>query len=189
MPTIWFYFDFACAHAYIALHQLPHVLQGLSWQVRYCPIACAAAPKDADLTQAQQLAHTMQLPLLPPAVFPFDSTAWLHMALAAAPHGQPSRYICTALLHAIWQHGHNPQDANVQQQAWQDATALLPHTSDRHNPRVKTILAANHALATQHHINITPSFVLQATPNTPAHILYGLDALPKLRAAVQACQT
>lgn len=189
IPTIGFYFDFACPYAYIALHQLPNRLQGLSWQIHYRPIAASNTPTAADITQAQAQAQAMQLPMQPPAVVPFDASVWLRMALAASPHGQPSRYICTTLLHTIWQHGHNPNDANVQNQAWQAATKWLPQPSNTNAPHAPQLLADNQQRAAQHHIHTSPSFVLQPnTDHTPALVFYGIDALAQLQTAVQQLQ-
>lgn len=190
MPTIWFYFDFACAHAYIALHQLPNVLQGLSWQVRYCPIATNHIPDKAHIAQAQKLATQLQLPFQAPAAYPFDSKQWLLMALAASPHGHPSRYVCSTLFDAIWQHGHNPDSIAIQQQAWQDATALLPHSSDKNTPQAQLQLDENITTARQHGISNTPSFVLHTcTAHKQPQLFVGLDALPQLQAVVQKNQT
>lgn len=183
MPVVWFYFDFACAHAYLALHQLPNVLQGLSWQVRYCPIVQQNKCNISDITKAQKLTQQKQLVLHPPAMYPFDARAWSLMALAASPHGRPSRLVCSTLFNTIWQHGHNPNNADIQQRAWHEVTELLPHTSDRNNLHAQQQLEDNHAMAMQYRIAYTPSFVLHT--HAQPHVFCGLEALPKLQIAVQ----
>ena len=39
MKELTFYFDVISPYAYLAFHQLPQVLQGLNYQVRYQPKA------------------------------------------------------------------------------------------------------------------------------------------------------
>lgn len=186
MPAIWFYFDFACPYAYLALHQLPDVLQGLSWQVRYCPIVQPSACKIANIAQAQHLAQHEQIALQPPAVYPFDASAWALMALAASPHGRPSRFVCSTLFNAIWQHGHNPNQADIQQHAWHEATALLPNPCNRHSPHAQQQLDNNQAAALQYTITHSPSFVLQPYASlTQPQVFCGVDALGKLQTTLR----
>lgn len=190
MSTIWFYFDFSCAYAYIALHKIPDILQGLSWQINYCPIAYNNSPTVQQTTAAKLLAQEMQLPFQTPASYPFDSTPWLHISLTASPHFTPSRYICSTLFNYIWQHGRNPQDMNIQQQAWKEVTSLLPHSSESCDSALaQKLLSANNKLASRYGISDTPSFVLHTNTANAPQVFCGLDMLPKLQAAVQAEQT
>ena len=206
MPIILFYFDFASPYAYVAFHQLPQTLGGMAWQVQYRPVAqprLRPAPGDLDLAATslarrqdgaqchmQGLAAQHRLPLRWPAVYPFESTAWLHMALAASPHGQPGRHVCETLFNAIWQHGHNPDDSTVQQQAWHDATALLPVVRNVPDQQLQQELLRLEQAARAHGVWDVPSFVLMPQDETGGapEIFCGVESLPMLREAVQARQ-
>ena len=205
MPTILFYFDFVLPHAYIAFHRLPQVLGGLAWQVQYRPVVQegffkahhAASPaavmaRDAgSLHQAQWLAGQSDLPFVVPARYPFNAVVWSQMALASSPHGQPSRQVCETFFNAIWQNGCDPDDPATQQQAWQEATALLPSVRDmEENPQIRQDLEELGQAALAHGVFELPGFVL--VPETPEHgasqVFYGLEGLPMLREAVLARQ-
>lgn len=136
MPVLLFYFDFYSPGTYCLFHRFPQTLAGLSWHVQYRPIVISnpvLQQRAAIEHAAQQNGISLQWPASPLR----DSTAWAHIALAASPHGQPGRQICETLLSAIWQHGDNPDDETVQQQAWQAATSLLPHVRERGHPAIK----------------------------------------------------
>ena len=204
MPTTLFYFDFVSPHAYIAFHRLPQVLGGLAWQVQYRPVvldgffqahhaaspAAIAARNAWILRHAQWLAGQSDLPFVAPARYPFNAAAWSRMALASSPHGQPSRQVCEAFFNAIWQNGCDPDDPAMQQQAWQEATALLPSVRDVDSPQAGQDLAELGQAAQAHGVFEVPSFVL--VPETPeqvaSQVFCGLDGLPMLREAVLARQ-
>jgi 2-hydroxychromene-2-carboxylate isomerase len=202
MPIILFYFDFSSPCAYIAFHQLPQVLADLAWQIQYRPvrqtILCNQSDEAASHADAASIAAQQGLPFQWPARTTFQTEPWLHMALAADPYGQPGRQVCETLFHAIWQHGHDPDDWAVQQQAWQDATALLPSVRDVHDPQVRQEvmqesmrrLLAHEQAARAHGVHQLPCCTLlpaDGGSDSPQNFL-GLHDLPLLREAVGARQ-
>ena len=198
MPTILFYFDFLSPCAYIAFHQLPQVLADLARQIQYRPvrqaILCSQSDEAASHADAAFIAAQQGLPFQWPARATFQAEPWLRMALAADPYGQPGRQVCETLLQAIWQHGHDPDDGVVQQQAWQDATALLPAVRDVHDPQVAQEvmqeLLAHEQAARAHGVHQLPCCTLLPTDGSsesPQNFL-GLSSLPLLREAVRARQ-
>ena len=194
MPTILFYFDFSSPCAYIAFHQLPQVLADLAWQIQYRPvrqaILCKQSDEAASHADAASIAAQQGLSFQWPARTTFQVEPWLHMALAADPYGQPGRQVCETLFHAIWQHGHDPDNLAVQQQAWQDATALLPAMRDVHDSQVMQELLAHEQAARAHGVHQLPCCTLlpaDGDSGSPQNFL-GLSGLPLLREAVGARQ-
>ena len=200
MPTILFYFDFVSPYVYIAFHQLPKVLGGLAWQMQYRPVVLdvffkehhAASPSAIAAKQAWRLRHAQWLakqsglPFVAPARDPFNDAAWSQMALASSPHGQPNRQVCETFFNAIWQYGGDPDDPAVQQQAWLDATALLPSVRDVKDLKIRQEQAELSQAAQAHGVFKVPSLVL--IPETSEHgslqVFCGMEGLSMLREAV-----
>ena len=78
LPVIHFYFDFVSPYACLAFHQLPKVLDGLAYQVRYRPVLLGGllkahgtpAPVDMPQRMAWSRQHTRWL--AEQAGLPFD---------------------------------------------------------------------------------------------------------------------
>ena len=206
MPTILFYFDFVSPYAYLAFHRLPHVLRDLAWQVQYRPVLLGGLLQALNSTSpasipakhawierhVRWLAARDQLPFMMPARHPFHPVVWLRMALASNAKGQPGRQVCETLFNAIWQHGHDPDDPVVQQQAWRDATALLPAPlRSAHDPQVKQELIDLGQAALAQGVFGVPACVLlpEAVDKGAPEVFWGIEGLPMLRDAVGVRQT
>lgn len=202
LPTIQFYFDVSSPYAYVGFHALPKALEGLAYQVQYCPVALggilkahnAPAPIQFEHKRnwikrhTQWLAEQMGLPYTMPAAHPFNSVTWLRMALASNPHGQPSRAVVEQIFAAIWQTGRNPDDADWQQANWHTISHNLPDVRNPTSPEVKAELFALGDEALQRGVFAVPTMVLLANGEQPQQLFWGVDALPMLRAAVEQQQ-
>ena len=205
MPTILFYFDFVSPYAYLAFHRLPHVLRDMAWQVQYRPVVVAGLLEALNSTppssipakhawiqrHVQWLAEQDGLPFRMPARHPFYPITWLRMALASSAHGLPGRQVCETLFNTIWQHGLDPDDPAVQQQAWQDATALLPASvRSMHDPLVKQELRDLGQSALAQGVFGVPAFVLlpEDDEKGASEVFWGVEGLPMLREAVRMRQ-
>ncbi len=186
-----FWFDPISPYAFLAFHQLPQALEGMSVAVRYRPVLFAAflkhhgqlgpaeiAPK-RDWTYRDCLwqAHAAGLPMQLPAAHPFNSLALLRLALACAPAGgQPNRYVCERILAHVWQRA--GADAS-------DAAGLavlresLNPQRDPDGPEVRQELRAQGEAAIAQGLFGVPTCVWQG------RAFWGASALPMLRAAMR----
>ncbi len=201
LPTIRFYFDFASPYAYLAFHQLPKALEGLAYRVQYCPMSLGAIFKARQTTSpvfmpekrawinrhCAWLAEQAGLPFVMPAVHPFASVPWLRMALAASPHGQPSRAVVEQLFAAIWQAGNNPDDADWRHSIWQSVAQNLPEVRSVDDAAVKTELFALSDQALAHGVFGAPSCVLLHDDGS-SQLFWGMEGLPMLRDALEKQQ-
>ena len=135
MKSLTFWFDPISPFAYLAFEQLPQVLQGVSYEVRYRPVLFAGllghwgqkGPAEIEPKRAWTFLHVLWLarqrgiPMQMPAMHPFNPLALLRLAVACAPavgtsgrgtsaSGTPSRLVCERILRHVWQGGLDPQD-------------------------------------------------------------------------------
>ncbi len=195
IPHITFSFDPISPFAYLAFEQLPMALKGLSYSVSYRPVLFAGmlkhfgqlgpaeiAPKrDWTFRHVSFLAHTLSIPLVPPAAHPFNPLPLLRLLIASdkTGHGLPSRASCALILKHVWagnQHNTSAIDAISLQVLVQ---ALKLKEEDLLNDAVKLQLREHTAAA------IAEGCFGVPTLSVDGKNFWGLDALPMLRAYLQ----
>jgi 2-hydroxychromene-2-carboxylate isomerase len=185
MKQIDFYFDFISPFAYLAFEQLPEVLQGHSYQVRYRPVLFASllqqhgqlgpaeipGKRDWTYRQVLWLAHRHGIALQMPARHPFNPLPLLRLAVACGIDGEPSRYVTETLFRHVWCGGLDAVDAE-RLQALVDA---LAPGRDLQDAGVKAQLRQFGDEAAALGLFGVPSLVVDGK------VFWGLDALPMLR--------
>jgi 2-hydroxychromene-2-carboxylate isomerase len=191
MKTITCYLDFISPYAYLAFEAMPQALMGTSYRVVYRPILFAALLKHhgqlgpaeiagkREWTYRQVLWQARQLgvPLHMPAKHPFNPLALLRLATACDPHGQPSRYVCDTVFRHVWRSEGAAAD-DVARLA--ELTSQLSPQRSPDAPEVKAQLKAHTDAALEAGVFGVPTFEVDG------HLFWGLDALPMLRAYVDA---
>lgn len=198
MKRITFWLDVISPYAYLAFERLPIALQGLSYAVDYKPVLLAGllshhgqlgpaeiAPKrDWTYRQVQWLAREHGIALHLPAHHPFNPLGLLRLALACErsadrddePSGLANRYVCEAVFRHAWQGGADAADPARLRALVQ---ALEPEL-DPSSQAVKARLKANTEEAIGRGLFGVPAFTVGDRQ------FWGLDALPMLRACLEA---
>jgi 2-hydroxychromene-2-carboxylate isomerase len=187
MKQLTFWFDPISPFAYLAFEQMPQVLEGLSYSVRYRPVLFAGMlktwgqkgpaeiePKRAwTFRQVQWLAHRHGIELQTPAQHPFNPLALLRLLLACADDGvAPNRHACERVLRHVWQGG---LDANEPQRLAALTLALTP-AHDPSDPAVKQALKASTDEA------IAAGLFGVPTIEVDGRLFWGLDSLDMVAA-------
>jgi len=190
MKRIVFWFDVISPFAYLAFEHLPQALEGCSYEVQYRPVLFAGllghwgqkgpaeiAPKRAwTFRHIAWLSHTLQIPIDTPATHPFNPLPLLRLALACSEAGgTPNRHVVEALMRHVWRGGAEATDAARLRAL---ATALAPRR-DPAGDDVKAELRTCTNDAVARGVFGVPTFDLDG------RLLWGIDALPMLRAALQ----
>jgi 2-hydroxychromene-2-carboxylate isomerase len=119
MPRVVWYFDFISPYAYFGLHTLRRLPEGA--HLEYRPILFAGLLKHfgqkgpAEIAPKRKwtyrsciwLARQNQIPFRMPAAHPFNSLAFLRLAVAAGS----TRIAIETIFSALWTTGSNPGDA------------------------------------------------------------------------------
>ena len=185
MHQLTFYFDVISPYAYLAFDNLPKVLQGLSYQVRYQPVLFGAVlqhhgqlgpaeiPGKRDWTyrQALWLARQQGLAMQLPASHPFNPLGLMRLATACDLNGQPSRFVCEALFRHVWDSGLDAADA----ERLKTLTHLLQPSREPDAQVVKDQLRAATEQAIVKGVFGVP------TIEARGELFWGQDALPMLR--------
>lgn len=185
MKQIDFYFDFISPFAYLAFEQLPEVLQGHSYQVRYRPVLFASllqhhgqlgpaeipGKRDWTYRQVLWLAHRHGIALQMPARHPFNPLALLRLAVACDKGGEPNRYVTEAIFRHVWRGGMDADDTA----RLQALVAALAPGRDGQDASVKAQLRQFSDEAVALGLFGVPSLVVDGK------VFWGLDALPMLR--------
>lgn len=194
MQTIDFHLDFISPYAWLAFDQLPVALEGLSYSVNYKPVLLGAllrhhgqlgpaeipAKRDWTYRHVLWLAQSLNVPLQMPAVHPFNPLPLLRLALACAPAGAPgapSRFVCEAIFRHVW--CSEGADAVAADRLENLSSALNPRLSVQ-DEAVKAQLKTHTDTAIAQGVFGVPAFVVDGC------VFWGLDALPMLRAHLQA---
>ena len=194
MKQLTFYFDFISPYAYLAFHQLPQVLQGLSYKVRYQPVLFGGllqhhgqlgpveviGKREWTYRQVMWLAKQQGTDLQMPASHPFNSLALLRLAVAASDNGEPNRYVVESIFKHVWCTGLEAADAErfaaLQLHLLSQAHLTL---KDPQSVEVKQMLQQQTQQAIDLGLFGVPSMVVNG------QIFWGQDALPMLRAYLQ----
>ncbi len=185
MKHLTFYLDFISPYAYLAFHDLPEVLMGLSYTVTYRPVFLggllkhnamlgpAEVPPKRDWVyrQVQWLAHQKGLALEMPAEHPFNPLGLLRLAIAKSAQGDPNRYVCETLFRHVWEGGASVNDAT----RMADVAAQLAPVRSASDESVKTQLKANTDAAIACGVFGVPAIEVDGK------VFWGLDSLPMLR--------
>ncbi len=180
-----FYFDFISPYAYLAFHQLPKVLEGLSYEVRYQPVLFGgllqhhgqlgpvevAGKREWTYRQCLWLGRQLGIEIQMPAAHPFNPLPLMRLAIATDAQGYPSRSVCDTLFKFAWASGNNVSDSTH----LAALSALLHPVRSPESEEVKGQLRA-----------FTEQAIAKGVFGVPAiqageEIFWGLDALPMLR--------
>ena len=189
MKQITFYLDFISPYAYLAFAQLPKALEGVSYSVRYKPVALGVllrhhgslgpaeipAKRDWTYRHVLWLAHSLGLPLEMPAQHPFNPMPLLRLAVGTDDQGLPNRYVCETLFRHVWQGGADAVDPA----RLQAVTAALAPAREATDETVKAQLKAHTSDAIAQNCFGVPAFAVDDK------LFWGLDALPMLRAYLE----
>ena len=124
MKQLTFYFDFISPYAYLAFHQLPQVLQGLSYKVRYQPVLFGGllqhhgqlgpveviGKREWTYRQCLWLGRQLGIDLQLPAAHPFNPLPLMRFAISTDAQGYPNRNVCDTLFKFVWASGKNVSD-------------------------------------------------------------------------------
>jgi len=190
MKHITFHLDFISPYAYLAFEHLPTALLGLSYRVSYQPLLFAGllkhhgnlgpaeVPGKREWTYRQVLwlAHRHGTPMDMPATHPFNPLPLLRLALACSADGQPNRHVCDTLFRHVWRGG---ADA-AEPARLTSLTEQLKPTRDPAGDDVKAQLKAATEAAIARGLFGVPTFEVDD------QLFWGLDALPMLRAWLEA---
>ena len=191
MKHIVFWFDPISPFAYLAFERLPHVLEGLSYEVSYRPLLFAGLlrhwgqkgpaeiePKRAwTFRHVHWLAHQHGIDMQTPAQHPFNPLALLRLMLACAPEaGSPSRFVCETVLRHVWRGGWGAVDpARLAALSAELAPAREPGAD-----AVKRELIEATEAAVSRGVFGVPSIEVDG------RLFWGLDGLPMLVASLRA---
>ncbi len=194
---ITFYYDVLSPYAYLAFHQLPQTLMGMSSQVEYKPVLLGVLLRAKNMLGPAEVEHKRDwvyrhclwlasqqgVPMSMPKVHPFNPMTLMRLALSCAHPSAPdvsSRYVTGRLLDHVWQGG-EAVDEPTRMAALTES--LQTHMAERKLPwlapdsdEVKQQLRANTEAAVANGVFGVPTFEVDG------RIFWGLDALPMLRA-------
>ena len=185
MKQLTFYFDLISPYAYLAFHQLPLALQGLSYQVRYQPVLFGGllqhhgqlgpvevvGKREWTYRQSLWLGRQLGIDLKLPAAHPFNPLPLLRLAIASDAHGYPNRFVCDTLFKFVWASGKNVSDpAQVAELAQLFNLSRSPDAED-----VKAQLRSFTEQAIANGVFGVPA--IQADDQ----MFWGFDSLPMLR--------
>lgn len=192
MKPLTFSFDPISPFAYLAFKQLPRALEGLSYSVSYRPVLFAAmlkhhgqlgpaeiAPKrDWTFRHVSFLAHALNIPMMPPAMHPFNPLPLLRLLTACDTRGQglPNRLVCDTVLNAVWC---GSKDIHITNSGI-DMTVLM----QKLNVSAEQLDAESNKVRLREH---TEAAIREGCFGVPTirvddKNFWGLDALPMLRA-------
>jgi 2-hydroxychromene-2-carboxylate isomerase len=190
MKRIVFWFDVISPFAYLAFEHLPQALEGCSYEVQYRPVLFAGllghwgqkgpaeiAPKRAwTFRHIAWLSHTLGIPMATPATHPFNPLALLRLALACAAAGDmPNRRVVEALMRHVWRGGAEATDpARLR--------ALAETLAPQRDPGSDEVKAELRALTND---AVACGVFGVPTYEVDGRLMWGIDALPMLRAALQ----
>lgn len=186
MKHLVFHFDFVSPYAWLAFGRLPEVLAGCSHSVEYRPVLFAAllkhhahkGPAEIEpkrvwtFRQVAWLAHRHGLALDAPAVHPFNPLPLLRLALACGPN----RRVVEAIFRHAWVGGRDAVDPD----RLAGLAADLAPAEDPAGAAVKQALHDHTRAAIDAGVFGVPTIECEG------RLFWGLDALPMLRAAIDA---
>ena len=190
MTTITCYLDFISPYAYLAFEAVPQQLMGVSHRLLYKPVLLAGLlkhhgqlgpaeiPGKREWTYRQVLwqARQLNIPMDMPQAHPFNPLSLLRLAVACSQDGSPNRYVCETVFRHVWR-GAAPADDPQRFRALTELLAPQRHPDDT---GVKAQLRANTDEAIARGVFGVPTFVVDD------RVFWGLDALPMLRAYLDA---
>jgi 2-hydroxychromene-2-carboxylate isomerase len=176
MPSVVWYFDFISPYAYLGLHALGRLPEGTDLQYR--PVLFAGLLKHwgqkgpAEIAPKRKwtyrsciwLARQAEIPFRMPAAHPFNSLAFLRLAIAAGNTPTAIQNI----FHALWTTGANPADPPLIERLADQLHVPLERLGDI---RVKDELRDNTERAVQYGVFGVPSF------RVGDEVFWGSDAL------------
>ncbi|GAA6141384.1 2-hydroxychromene-2-carboxylate isomerase [Hydrogenophaga sp. 5NK40-0174] len=194
---ITFYYDVLSPYAYLAFHQLPQSLQGVSYQVDYKPALLGVLLRAKNMLGPAEveykrdwvyrhclwLASQQGLEMAMPEKHPFNPMPLMRLALACAHPDAPavsSRHVTGRLLDHVWCGGAAVDDADRMASL---TAEMQSHMAERKLPwlapdsdAVKQQLRTNTEAAVAEGVFGVP------TLQVDGRNFWGLDALPMLRA-------
>ena len=185
MKELTFYFDVVSPYAYLAFHQLPQVLQGLNYQVRYQPVlfgallkhhgqlgpAEIAGKRDWTYRQCLWLGREHGINLQLPAAHPFNPLPLMRLAIASDAQGFPNRAVCDTLFNFVWTTGKSASDP----ERLRELTEWLNPARSPQAEDVKVQLRTFTEQAIARGVFGVPAIQVDSD------IFWGLDSLPMLR--------
>ena len=191
MKHITFYLDFVSPYAWLALEQMPQVLQGISYHVEYRPVLLGALlqgdgnPGPAGIPakrlwtyrHVSWLAQSQGVALQMPAQHPFNPVPLLRLALAHGREGCINRFVAQAVMQHVWGEGLDANDLH----RIQDLRGLLQEQKrfEETDDAVKQWLRTNTDKAREAGVFGVPAWEVDGK------VFWGLDALPMLRSYLQ----
>ena len=186
MKQITFYLDFISPYAWLAFHQLPKALAGISHEVTFQPVLFGAilghhgqlgpaeipAKRDWTYRQVLWLGRELGVEIDMPAEHPFNPLYLLRLATACDAHGLPNRHVCETVFRHVWQGG----DSALAPDRLQALQMKLAPAREPDDATVKQQLKTHTEEAIAAGVFGVPSLVVDDK------VFWGLDALPMLRA-------
>ncbi|MEK0418131.1 MAG: hypothetical protein RI949_2137 [Pseudomonadota bacterium] len=192
MTPITFWFDPISPYAHLAFEHLPQALDGHSVVVDYKPVLFGALLKHhshkgpAEIEPKRQwtfrqvawLGRSLGIRIDMPAQHPFNPLTLLRLLLAAAgPSGLPNRHQVEQVFHHVWHGGWDPVAPDRIAALCSDLG--VANTADLQTNEIRERLRALTDEALAKGIFGVPTFECRG------HLLWGLDALPMLRALLE----
>lgn len=196
MTSIDFYLDFVSPYAYLAFQALPKALEGGSYHVAYKPVVVGAIFQEQGITapaavaikhdwirrHTTWLAHAEQDTAFAwPQSHPFNSIGLSRLALACSRDGPINRFTAEAIFKHVWHGGGDALDAQRLQALEQQLQMQIQQSggafalgSEANKRQLRTLTQE----AVERKVFGVPAFVVNG------QMLWGLDALPMLRALV-----
>jgi len=185
MKQLTFYFDFISPYAYLAFHQLPEVLKGFDYQVRYQPVLFGGllqhhgqlgpvevvGKREWTYRQCLWLGRQLGIDLQLPAAHPFNPLPLMRLAIATSAEGYPSRRVCDTLFKFVWASGNNVSDPAK----LEELRGMLNPTRSPEAEDVKSQLRKFTEQAITNGVFGVPA--IQAD----SEVFWGFDSLPMLR--------
>lgn len=190
MKQITFYLDFVSPYAWLAFHEAPKALQGISHHMQYRPVLLGALlqrhsnPGPAGMEGKREwtyrhvswLGQSLGMGLDMPQQHPFPPLPLLRLALECSRDGSINRWVAETIFRHVWLGGADALDAQRLTALRETLAAQLQSDATED---AKRLLRENTEAAAHKQVFGVPAWEVDG------RIFWGLDSLPMLRAYLQ----